>query len=251
MKTRLAIAVSQKQEVYAAAASRIPEVALVEDSSGADAIVTDALDPSFEGKPTLLVGAEPDRIEPWLFPALSSRFSPEALAIRESLYSEELGQPGLMRMHLWTSPLGSGGRAAIIGAVDLALWLFGDEPESVHGVSDAVDSDLCSLIHLGFPYGGMAVLSFTSSLPEGEGYRSLSLIGSTGAAYADDHRDRNLFFGGGAPAASCPSFEHAMIQPMLQRFVAEVREGQDSGPAAQSYRRASEIVSQATSASTR
>ncbi|MFP6901931.1 MAG: hypothetical protein VCA36_13370 [Opitutales bacterium] len=246
MKTRLVLAVSEKTEVFAAAATRIRDITLVDVAAAADAIITDELDPSFEGKPTLLVESQPDREAPWLFPALSSRFSPEALAIRESLDSEELGQPGLMRMHLWTSPSKSQGKTAIIGAVDLALWLFGAEPESVHGVSDAKDSASCSVIHLGFPQGGMAVLDFTNSLPEGEGYRSLSLIGSRGAAYADDHRNRNLFFDGGAPQASCPSFEHAMIQPMLQQFLADVSDGKDSASSAQSYRRASDIVSEAS-----
>ena len=251
MKTRLAIAVSRKQEVFTAAASRIHDVALVQDASVADAIVTDALDPSLEGKPTLLVEVEPTREEPWLFPALPSRFHPDALAIRESLDAKELGRPGLMRMHLWTSPSDSLGNRARIGAVDLALWLFGAEPESVHGISDAGDSTACSLIHLGFPHGGMAVLDFTDSLPEGEGYRSLSFIGSRGAAYADDHRDRNLFFSGGAPSASCPDLEQAMVQPMLQHFITCVTEGTDSGAATKSYRRASAIVSKASQGLTR
>ena len=90
------------------------------------------------------------------------------------------------------------------------------------------------------------MLDFTNSLPAGEGYRSLSLIGSRGAAYADDHRNRNLFFDGGAPQASCPTTEHATIQLMLQHFIAEVREGKDSAASAQSYRKASDIVSEAS-----
>ena len=90
------------------------------------------------------------------------------------------------------------------------------------------------------------MLDFTHSLPAGEGYRSLSLIGSQGAAYADDHRNRNLFFDGGAPKASPPSSPHAMIQPMLQHFITEVREGKDSAASAQSYQKASDIVSEAS-----
>ena len=242
MKTRLTLAVGQKQEVFAAAASRIRDIVLVDAADLADVIVTDELDPSFEGKPTLLVESQPDREAPWLFPALPSRFSPDALAIRESLDAKELGQPGLLRMHLWTSPSELQDRTAKIGAVDLALWLFGKDPESIHGVSSGEDPVSCSLIHLGFPQGGMAVLDFTNSLPAGEGYRSLSLIGSRGAAYADDHRNRNLFFDGGSPKADRQSFELATIENLLRSFAEDVREGNDSGSMARSYRKASKIV---------
>ncbi|MFP6899741.1 MAG: hypothetical protein VCA36_02280, partial [Opitutales bacterium] len=123
MKTRLILAVAEKKEVFAAAASRIRDIVLVDGADLADAIVTDELDPSFEGKSTLLVESQPDREAPWLFPALPTRFSPDALAIRESLDAEELGQPGLLRMHLWTSPSEPQAKTAKIGAVDLALWL--------------------------------------------------------------------------------------------------------------------------------
>ena len=57
----------------------------------------------------------------------------------------------------------------------------------------------CLLVHLGFKCGGMALIDFTNSLPDGDNYESLCLIGSKGVAYADDHRNRNLFFNGGAP----------------------------------------------------
>ena len=93
----------------------------------------------------------------------------------------------------------------------------------------------------------MAMLDFTDTLPEGENYRSLSLIGSKGAAYADDHRNRNLLFAGGAPKASPPNFEHAFIQPMLEDFIVSIREGRDSRRATQNYRQALDIVSAAIS----
>ena len=89
----------------------------------------------------------------------------------------------------------------------------------------------------------MAILDFTDSLPAGEGYRSLCLIGSKGAAYADDHRNRNLFFTGGAPKALPPDFERSFIQPMLENFVARVQKGEPSSNSSQDYRNAQEIVS--------
>ena len=86
------------------------------------------------------------------------------------------------------------------------------------------------------------MLDFTDSLPSGEGYHSLCLIGSRGAAYADDHRNRNLLFAGGAPKASPPDSRRAFIQPMLEDFFASVSEGSDSSSASQNYARALEIV---------
>ena len=245
MTTRLAITVAEREEDFLAAATRIREVTLVDVAEDPDAIVADDSSANFNGKPMLLVNAEPMCEEPWLFPALPSRFAPDVLAIRDGLDAGNLGAPGLMRMHLWTPRSGSPSDMAKVGAVDLALWLFEQEPDSIYGITRAEGSTSCSLIHLGFPAGGMAVLDFTDSLPDGEDYRSLSLIGSRGAAYADDHRNRNLFFDGDSPKASCPDFEHTLIQPMLQDFITNIRMGTDSNSATQSYRKASEIVTKA------
>ena len=86
------------------------------------------------------------------------------------------------------------------------------------------------------------MLDFTSALPEGDGYHSLNLIGSRGAAYADDHRDRNLLFDGGSPAATAPAFQGAYIQPMLEDFVRAVTEEQSSKEACEEYGRAEKIL---------
>ena len=42
----------------------------------------------------------------------------------------------------------------------------------------------------------MAFIDDSSTIPPGEGYFSLSMIGSTGAAYADDHHNMQLLYGG-------------------------------------------------------
>ena len=44
----------------------------------------------------------------------------------------------------------------------------------------------------------MALIDCAQTLPQGDGYFSLSLIGSTGAAYADSHHNRQLLYGGGS-----------------------------------------------------
>ena len=41
-------------------------------------------------------------------------------------------------------------------------------------------------VHLGFPEGGMALMDDAQTLSGGDGCFSLSMIGSTGAAYAND-----------------------------------------------------------------
>ncbi|MCZ6675496.1 MAG: hypothetical protein O7C75_21420 [Verrucomicrobia bacterium] len=240
--TRLHINMSERENDYLAAASRIHDVTTVDISDNPDAVVTDDNQFHFEGKPVLLVNASPFREETWLFPALPWRFAPDVQAIADSLRAGNLGEPGLMRLHDWACSQNSQEDGSKIGAVDLARWLFDKDPDSIYGVSNHTGSKTCSLIHLGFPGGGMAMLDFTNALLDGEGYRSICLIGSLGAAYADDHANCNLLFAGGAPEASPPDSEQAFIQPMLEDFIASVREGSDSRHAMQNYRRALEIV---------
>ena len=53
---------------------------------------------------------------------------------------------------------------------------------------------------------------------------SLSLIGSTGAAYADDHHNRNLLFRGGDPNAIETDQGSIHLTSQLQEFVAAIEE---------------------------
>lgn len=245
MITRLAINLSEEEEDFVAVASRIREVVLVDITEDPDAIITDDNGIHCNKKPTLLYNTALIKEEPWLFPAFPARFSQDIATVHKSCDTGKLGQLGLMRMHVWAHNSTQNGNASKISAADLALWFFGQEPEVVYGTSQSSGSASCSLLHLGFKCGGMALIDFTNSLPEGEGYQSLCLIGSEGAAYADDHRNRNLFFGGGAPGASCPDMRHSFVRPMLENFIATVRHGATSELAVESYRRAIDIVSKA------
>ena len=238
---RIHFKLSQGEDDYLIAASRIHEVVTVDIDKDPDAIVTDDSQFCFERKPVLLVNESPLHDEPWLFPALPWRFAPDVQAIANSLRAGKLGKPGLFRMHDWAPTNIDRKNIHKIAAVDLSRWLFEEDPNSVYGTCSS--SGECSLIHLGFPGGGMAILDFTDSLPAGEGYRSLCLIGLKGGAYADDHRNRNLFFTGGAPEALPPDFERSFIQPMLEDFVARVQKGESSSKSNQDYRNAQEIVS--------
>ena len=69
-------------------------------------------------------------------------------------------------------------------------------------------------------------MDFSASLPSGEGYDSLSLIGSCGAAYADDHRNTHLLYGGGDPSTLISGEGNSHVCREIQTFVDAVRENQ-------------------------
>jgi len=89
------------------------------------------------------------------------------------------------------------------------------------------------------------MIDFSNALPDGDGYHSLSLIGSRGAAYADDHRDRNLVFSGGSAKAELPGSRDNYIQPMLEGFLGSLRVGKSPEAANNDYLKAQQIVAAA------
>jgi len=127
------------------------------------------------------------------------RHASASRAILDRLASGKLGVPGLLRVHRWQSPSECSLSSMIFGDVDLALHLFHAVPTDIYAVGHVDHSYL--QVHLAFPGGGMALLDFSRRLPPGRAYDSLSLIGSRGAAYADDHQNTHLLFQGGDPAA--------------------------------------------------
>ena len=243
MKT-LAFQLKDYGDDFRAAASRIRKVEVVDIDCSPDAVVSDDNEETFGGKPVLLVGCSPKRENVpscKIFPAFPWRFSPQAMEIRESADAGNLGKPAILRMHVWGTVSDPVDDTTRIGAVDLALWFIGEEANAVF-LSGNANSES---VHLGFASGAMAMLDFTSALPEGDCYRSLSLIGSRGAAYADDHRDRNILFNGGTPAATAPAIQSAYIQPMLEDFVRGVTEGRTAEAACEEYRKAEKIMRRA------
>jgi len=231
--TRLRFQLKESEADYRAAASRIDDARVVEED--ADALITDEAGLIPEGVPTLLLGDTDANA----FPALPWRFTPQAQSIRASLDDGQLGTPGLLRLHHWHP--GAITMDTQIAAIDLALWLFDATPNATHNATSAGNR----LFHLGFPDGGMAMIDFSRIPAEGEGYHSLSLIGSRGAAYADDHRDRNLIFTGGAANAELPGCKNAFIQPMLEDFLASVIAGKTPENANNDYLAAQKIVEEA------
>lgn len=147
-------------------------------------------------------------------------------------------------MHLWNQKE-TDGLQEMVHAIDLALWFFDDVPEHIHGTASIENGVKCLLVHLGFKCGGMALIDFTNSLPDGDNYESLCLIGSKGAAYADDHRNRNLFFNGGAPEAKCPDTKLGFMKPMLIDFVNKIKSKVGFEDDLQSYNNAFKVFSEA------
>jgi predicted dehydrogenase len=163
------------------------------------------------------------------------RFLPSRQLIRQQLDAGRLGEPGLVRIHRWVPQgppdAGPDGGAAAPEARDLdtASWLMGAAPEVVFALQGAGDhlNGRSTLVHLGFPAGGMALIDYADDLPPGDGYRSLSLIGSSGAAYADDHQNAQLLYRGGHPQALGVEEGGREHLALVQAFVDGIEQGQD------------------------
>lgn len=157
------------------------------------------------------------------------RFEASVRAVRESLQAGQLGAPCLLRIHRWMAMQENATASVacshsdqreedLAAQLDLALWLFDRRPETVYATGPRKNAESDLLVHLGFPNGGMAVIDF-ARLPPGGDYYSLHLIGENGAAYADDHRNVSLLYGGGAPQALRVDSDPDAISAMLGAFV--------------------------------
>jgi myo-inositol 2-dehydrogenase/D-chiro-inositol 1-dehydrogenase len=176
----------------------------------------------------------------------ASRFVPTTRVVKESIDSGKLGQPGLLRIHRWESrdtgdwPTlkaeaaldGGSVMGQIIRELDLATWMFGSMPTEVYAIgrkqggAGLPDHDYVQ-VHLGFPNDGMALIDYSAALPAGQGYSSLSVIGSTGAAYSDNHQNMNLLYRGGSPQALDTGYGAQHVLAQLQEFVDAITEERD------------------------
>ncbi len=154
------------------------------------------------------------------------RHRPSVQAVREAVTSGKLGKIGLMRLHDWghaPSVQAASIWEALRANIDLACWMFGEKPESMYcassqplEVDEATVGPVGALqIHLGFRAGGMAILDCDRSLPSAEIYFSLSVLGSTGATYADDHHNRQLLLG---PAGARGVTSGEGVLPIVSRL---------------------------------
>ena len=174
------------------------------------------------------------------------RFLPSRQLIRQQLDSGKLGEPGLVRIHRWESGAVETLATPLACELDVALWLMGSAPTLVYALSTGG----LLQIHLGFPGGGMALLDYVDSLPPGDGYQSLSVIASTGAAYADDHQNVQLVYGGGhASAIRAGEGQRALIA-LVQHFVSALSAGQDLAGTVRAWRTTMSVASEAQRAVT-
>jgi predicted dehydrogenase len=152
-----------------------------------------------------------------------------------------LGEPELIRLHRWepaAPPQPSGLPDPLLRDLDVVLWLAGRRPNRVFAVESKSEDAAGRYVqvHLGFPGGGMAVLDYTDRLPPGDDYRSLSVIASSGAAYADDHQNVQLVYRGGHPQAVRTDERAGLLAAIAQDFVDAIRSRREPEGGAKSWR---------------
>jgi predicted dehydrogenase len=158
------------------------------------------------------------------------RLLPSVASVKQQLVEGKLGQLGLIRLHCWDS---SGAAGSIVermaGQLDLACWLFDRAPTEIYGhglpTGNPDNEHGYAQLHLGFSDGGMAVLDHWRTLPRGDDYFSLTAIGSSGAAYADDHHNMQLVYRGGRPEASRISQSDFAVAAQLRAFLDAIAAG--------------------------
>ena len=195
----------------------------------------------------------------------ATRFMESHRMVKESLASGKLGAPGLLRIHRW-EPLGPDAwRLSRVGAdrnggtlmrevvreIDLANWLFEGLPTEVYAIGRSPgghqpDAHGYVQVHMGFPEGGMAMIDYSKTLPQGPGYSSLSVIGSTGGAYADDHHNTQLLYRGGETVALNTGHGEGHILAQLQEFASAVEEEREPAVTGEDGRAALQVAEAAT-----
>lgn len=144
----------------------------------------------------------------------TNRFRPTITPLKQSLENRSLGAPVLLRIHSWSPQgqcadeleLAADRTCRLLVAFDLVNWLYSVKPQQLfalaggEGLSNQ-DWPRYTQVHVTFPEGASALVSLTDSLPPGDGYELVSLIGSTGAAYADDQYQSQLLYQGGHASA--------------------------------------------------
>jgi predicted dehydrogenase len=169
------------------------------------------------------------------------RYLPSRQLIRQQLDAGQgkLGETGLVRVHRWepagpaqAEPQTGDLPGPLVRDLDLATWLVGSQPERVYALEHRADvrdawTGRYLQVHLGFAGGGMALLDYSARLPEGDGYAALSVIGSSGAAYADDHQNMQLVYRGGRPLAVRTEESVQQLAGVVQEFVDALAAGRD------------------------
>ena len=219
----------QQSDRYRIALRRVCGVTVIEDLAVADAVVSKD-ERCVINKPMLWIEGDSPAPRESVVPAMPWRFRPSVLVMSERLRSGKLGVPGLLRVHRWRAD------ADLLADIDLALWLVSGEPETVF----AMARDGYRQAHLGFSGGGMVIVDHATNLPSG-GYESVTLIGSKGAAYADDHRNVNLrLVATGCEGITTGEGDVALAN-MLNDFVTSVREDRQGAVTMSDFEKAARV----------
>jgi len=185
------------------------------------------------------------------------RCRPDVVEVHQALATGSLGDPGVLRLHDWqspptpgkssspdrsgeSSPAAPGSRPQVSNAdaatLDLGLWLLDALPEIVWASRPSAAGNSHPdpeqqahaasplLVHLGFASGAMALIDRASLPGDQPPYFSLSVIGTRGAAYADDHHNRQLLLTERGPVAVASPWGDAPRRMSWQSLVDASRE---------------------------
>jgi myo-inositol 2-dehydrogenase/D-chiro-inositol 1-dehydrogenase len=230
-------------------------------AAGKHVLVETPLAPSTEGADAAIAACREAGVR--LMVGQASRFVPSNRTVKASLESGNLGAPGMLRIHRWEplaagirplpGPVAAGGGAGgrVARDLDMAAWMFETLPTEVYALARKLSNPGMDVydyvqVHLGFPEGGMCLIDHSMALPRGEDYFALSVIGSTGAAYADDHHNAHLLYRGGDPVALKAGQGRTHLLAQLEEFVAAVREGREPAVTGQDGRATVQIAEAVT-----
>lgn len=176
---------------------------------------------------------------------------PSRRLIRQQIEDGKLGDVGLVRIvrgEPAAAPGDSGASlpAGLIGDLELATWIVGRAPDALYAVRQRNPSSNrphaeTVQVHLGFPNGGMALVTWSSVWCSPDAHHSVSVIASTGAAYLDDAQNRQLLYGEGETTAPVAD-EGPVTTAVLQQFVDGIKSGRAAGNGLDSWRRVAQVV---------
>jgi predicted dehydrogenase len=231
------------------------------DQCDAVAIMDSAANPLATAQHSVLAGrhvllladlARPQAEVDWLIGAMRpggcrlaivnlDRYAPALRSIKNQIDAGKLGTVGLVRIHFW-EPLGAG--RSLLPIIDLTTWFVDEMPDMVFAIGD--DPDYAQ-VHLGFPGGAMALLFGAKFMgePPVESYFSATVIGSHGAAYADDHHNVQLDCANATWKAIPPRAPIHQRLSLVQDFIDGLTLGKDFASSIDDWRRTSNIVSAA------
>ena len=165
------------------------------------------------------------------------RYLPPSRKVKEHLESGKLGKPGMLRLHHWESlrsldwnrfppedATGNGMVNRVIADLDLANYFFSAKPVTLYAAGRREDY---IQVHLEYPEGGMALIDYSLALAGVSSYFSVSMVGSAGAVYGDDHQNVNLLLRGGETIGMNTGYGHGHLVSHLLDFAGFVEENHE------------------------